>query len=112
MKLQAEFVRRGDRVLHVLMPGVGAVADGTGRQVNARVEHLHARDPDALHVRQIGLDAVFRHVAIDPMPPNQRAGDRRRCGETGVERIGGRGPGDVQKHEQGKGGATGWAHGR
>ena len=31
----------------------------------------HARDPDALHIRKIGLDAVLGHVAVDPMPPKR-----------------------------------------
>ena len=112
MKLQAEFVRCGDRVLHVLMPLIGAVADGTRRQVDARVEHLHTRDPDALHIRKIGLDAVLGHVAVDPMPPNERSGYRRWCGETGIERIGTGRARDQQKHEQRKGGAADRAHGR
>ena len=90
MKLQPKFVRRGDRVLHVLVPLIGAVADGAGRQVDARVEHLHARDPDTLHVGKVGFDTVLGHIAVDPMPPHERARGRRWCGESGIEPIGGR----------------------
>ena len=41
------------------------------------------------NVGEIGFDTVLSHIAIDPMPPHERARGRRWCGESGIEPIGG-----------------------
>jgi len=59
------------------------------RSIQIAIEHLHAGDVDALHPFQVGGDTFFRHVAIQPMPPDARLGGIRRIAKAVFECTGG-----------------------